>query len=150
MVSPDTFKWKPPAFPQPQTAHKADEGMIGITSEPPTWSRTRSNRPVSQTGILVAGSTGGQIACREHYRPLFGDADRVLEVRRERTVGGNNGPSVGLDPRLRATEIEHGLYANCHPRPELHSGPLLAEVRDLGLFVHLSPDAVPDVFANDA
>ena len=83
MVSPDTFKWKPPAFPQPQTAHKADEGMIGITSEPPTWSRTRSNRPVSQTGILASIGTREQIVRGEHHGTVLSDRYRVLEVGRK-------------------------------------------------------------------
>src|SRR5918998_2440701 len=88
---------------------------------------------------------------RQHPRAVLRHRDRVLEVGRERAVGGVDRPLVLLVEVYRVVaQRDHGLYGERHPRLEPYAGPLLAVVRDLGVLGHVPPDPVRDEVAHHA
>ena len=77
-----------------------------------------------------------------------GDGDRVLEMRRQRPVGGHHGPAVGQDCVSRPPDVHHRLDRD--DQPGLRRATTgRAVVRDLGVLVQRAADPVPDVLAHD-
>src|SRR6266540_1399455 len=107
----------------------------------PTHERVAYQRwPIPAT----VGSCLGQ-----NLRTVVSDGDRMLEMGRQRTVGGDHGPIVAEDPGVVGTEREHRLDRETDPRLELSSGTPGPVVGDLGLLVHGRADAVPHELADD-
>src|SRR6201988_5146153 len=82
---------------------------------------------------------------RQDLRPVLGDGDRVLEVSRQRPVGGHHGPPVGEDAVLLAPEREHGLHRDREAGPELQTSSRGSQILDERLLVHAPADPVPAV-----
>src|SRR5438309_9108130 len=87
---------------------------------------------------------------REHRRVGIGYCNSVLEVGSEAVVESANGPAIGVRLRVPVADRDHGLERQNHALAEDWSAVRWAEVRHLGLFVHLAADAVAHVFAHDA
>src|SRR5918998_2973151 len=86
----------------------------------------------------------------QHPRAVLGDGDGVLAVGREGAIGRVDGPVVPLaDTDVVATEGDHGLYGERHPRQQARSRAGAAVVGDLGLLVHFAPDPVGDEVPHD-
>src|SRR5215204_4325104 len=81
----------------------------------------------------------------QHPRDLVGYGDGVLEVGGEGAVRGVDGPAVPLaEADVVAAGGDHWLDGEGHPREEARPGTWPAVVGDLGVLVHLAPDAVGD------
>lgn len=94
--------------------------------------------------------TSSDLGKRQKLRFAVGDEDRVFVVCGKRTVLGLDGPAVRHDPDCRATRVHHGFDCDCHAAQQSRTVARRAEVRHLGALVHLSADAVTDIFAHDA
>src|SRR5918993_2035168 len=81
----------------------------------------------------------------QHPRALIGYSNGVLEVGGEGAVRGVDGPAVPLaEADVVAAGGDHSLGGESHPREEARPGTWPAVVGDLGVLVHLAPDAVGD------
>lgn len=161
------------SFPTDQFGHPR-EGASNPQSNPPGNASGQNSMMVSRisiaqavfdTGTLRSAQEGrskrlaaygryGQIVfgrTQEGHNPgtAIRNGNRVLEVRRDAPIGGDDGPTVGFDLGSVASQIEHRLDTDRHALLELGSRPGLSVVGHLGIFVHLSPDPVTDVFAYD-
>jgi AhpD family alkylhydroperoxidase len=76
--------------------------------------------------------------------------DCVLELRRETSIRGDDGPSVRQQLHLRSAEVHHGLDGDGHPCLQLHALSARADVHDERPTVHHLADAVTAVFAHHA
>src|SRR5215218_1424834 len=86
----------------------------------------------------------------QHPRSVLGHGDGVLEVGRERAVGGVDRPTVPLaDSDVVATQRDHGFNSEGHPGHEAWAGARTAVVWDLRVLVHLAPDPVGDQVPDD-
>src|SRR5262245_34893471 len=79
---------------------------------------------------------------RQHVRPVLGDRDGVLEVRRPAPVLGDRRPVVGQDLHLPRAHRHHRLDGQHHAGLHDLAGARVAEVRHLRVFVKRPPDAV--------
>src|SRR4051794_2758699 len=115
---------------------------------------TRAGPTHERGGYQLAPSASNAIASssyrREDLGPIARYGDRVLEMRRERAVDGDDGPAVGLDLDLVRAEREHRLDGQADPRRGLDPAAAAPEVRDVRRLVHLGPDPVADEVLDDA
>src|ERR1051326_5241707 len=86
----------------------------------------------------------------QDFRPLFGDRDRVFDVRAGLPVECDDRPAVLEGLRLVRAHVEHRLDGEDVARTDFDARARLSVVRDLRVFVHFSADAVADVVAHDA
>src|SRR6516164_9412904 len=87
---------------------------------------------------------------RQHPRPIGGDGHRVLEMGRIFSVFRHRGPLVRLYAAARPPGIHHWLDRQHHTF--LQSWILASPVhiiRNLGLLMHMSADAMPHELADD-
>src|SRR4029077_2083387 len=85
----------------------------------------------------------------EYDGALFCDSDGVLKVGGQGAVGGADRPAVRLHVDVGRAGVHHRLDRQRHPGLEPGQVALAAEVRDLGVLVHLAPDPVADELADD-
>src|SRR5262249_41742668 len=78
----------------------------------------------------------------EYFAAGFGDADRVLELRRQRPVASDRRPAVAQDLHMRPAEIDHRLDREDHARLEQDAlgGPPV--MQDVGAIVKSPPKPV--------
>jgi hypothetical protein len=65
-------------------------------------------------------------------------------------VDGNGGPTVFQHADFRAAGVDHGLDSEDHAGLEAGAFAGVAEVGDLGVFVHGAADSVANELADDA
>src|SRR6185503_7466321 len=94
---------------------------------------------------LTWGFERRSAAGREHLVTVFGHCDRVLEMRGQRPILGDDGPAVRQQARLPAPDVDHRFDGHDQPRLEHRAAPGLAVVRDLRVLVQVAPDPVADV-----
>src|SRR3984957_2969946 len=119
--------------------------------------RSRSRRPAKDDQIrnfcnrlAAAGPLSGRIwrlveavrGQRENLDAGLGDADAVLELRRQRTVAGHRGPAVGQHLHMGAAEIDHRLDGEEHARLEHNTLARPADMDDVRLVVEQPAQAV--------
>src|SRR5205085_3007236 len=72
---------------------------------------------------------------RKNLDAVLGDADRMLELRRQRTVARHRGPAVGQDFYMRLAEIDHRLDGEEHAGLQHHAFAGPADMDDVRLVV---------------
>src|SRR6187397_2042611 len=92
---------------------EADSQYTGRPRTPSTTSENGLRSP--RIRPLTCGFERRSTAGREHLVPVLGHGDRVLEVRRQGTVLGHDGPAVGKHARLPAADVDHRLHGNDQP-----------------------------------
>src|SRR5579863_382285 len=102
-------------------------------------------RPISLGFRMFTEPTEGQ-----DLRTVLGHGYRVLEVRCEFTICGDNCPAVLEDLDLVVALGDHRFDGQNQARTELDARPGLPVVRHLGLLVHRGSDPMPDQLADDA
>src|SRR6185437_10223463 len=110
------------------------------------WRASQPRRPDSGRGREWRGRRAGRE--RQYLVALLGDEDRVLPLRREAVIGGDDRPPVGEAANGGATGVDHRLDRENHARLKFHAGAGLAVMQHLRLFVELAADAVPAEFAH--
>src|SRR5581483_9916094 len=88
--------------------------------------------PKYRGGQPPASPPGGQ-----DLVAIFGDRDRVLEVRGERPVFGHDRPVVGQDPGGPVADVDHWLHRHDQSGPHLGPPPRRTVVRDLRVLVEV-------------
>src|ERR1700679_4052800 len=71
----------------------------------------------------------------ENLTPGFGDADHVLELRRQRAVAGDGGPAVVEHFHLGTAGVHHGFDGEEHARLQHRTVTGPAEMQDIGRLV---------------
>src|SRR5215475_6842954 len=107
------------------------------------------------TGVFIASLSGE--ACglgragrnRQHLEARFGDQYRMLPLRGEAMVLGDNGPAVGELADARLAGIDHRLDGEGHARLQPQTGLRAAIVQHLRLFVEFAADAMAAELAHD-
>src|SRR3954465_12115774 len=84
----------------------------------------------------------GQMPGREDAWPVPRNGDSVLEVGGQRAVLGVDRPVVRPHPHMMGSDVHHRLDGEHHPLLELGPGAVVAEVRNLRIFVHRAADSV--------
>jgi hypothetical protein len=74
----------------------------------------------------------------------------VLEVGAIAAVDGDCGPTILENADFRAPGVDHGLDGEDHASLEARTLAGVAEVGDLGIFVHGAADSVADKLPDDA
>ena len=75
---------------------------------------------------------------------MLGDRNGVLEMCRQRVVGGGDRPLVVVQVDVGTPGGDHRLDRDRHPRLEQRAASRLAEVRDLRVLVVAPADTVAD------
>ena len=73
----------------------------------------------------------------------------MFKMRTRRSVRRYHCPAVAEYLHRMRAEVDHRLYGQRHARLQLRPSAAAAEIRDLRLFMHLSPDPVPDEIAHN-
>src|SRR5713101_8417644 len=94
----------------------------------------------TSTGVRRAVEAGGGEG--EDLVAGRGDADRVLELRRERAALGDGGPAVAEDLHLPAAGIDHRLDREDHALAHHRALVGRAEIGERGRVVEDAADAV--------
>src|SRR3954447_11897992 len=89
--------------------------LLAILSSRNAWFRHKKARP----GAAEASWYQDLCATREHARALFRDRDGVLEVGRQRAVGGRDRPPVVVLVDGRAARRDHRLDRERHALTQL-------------------------------
>src|SRR5918993_4128397 len=106
----------------------------------------REDAPTDERLSLSAGAP----VLRQHQGAVLGNGDGILEVGGEGAVGRVDGPSVPLaEADVVVAERDHGLYGEGHPGEQARTRTRAAVVRNLGVFMHLTPDPVGDQVPHD-
>src|SRR4051794_6432656 len=79
---------------------------------------------------------------REDFDAVLGHPDRMLELRRQRTVARHRGPAVGQDFDMRLAEIDHRLDGEEHARFQRHAFAGTADMDYVRLFLEHAPKAM--------
>src|SRR5579859_31439 len=87
---------------------------------------------------------------RENLRAVGSDADRMLELRRQRAVAGDRGPAIGEDFYVRLAEIDHRLDGEEHAGLERHALAGPADMDDVGLVVEQASEPMAAEVAHHA
>src|SRR5580658_261503 len=87
---------------------------------------------------------------RENLDAGLGDADAMLELRRQRAVAGHRGPAVGQHLHMGAAEIDHRLDGEEHARLEHDALARPADMDDVRLVVEQPAQAVAAEIAHYA
>src|SRR5580704_13389517 len=93
---------------------------------------------------------GAVKAPSENYTAAGGHADRMLELRRQRTVARHGRPAVGQDLHMRLAEIDHRLDGEEHAGLQRHpfAGP--PDVNDVRLVVEHAAETMAAEIAHHA
>src|SRR3954465_13465315 len=81
------------------------------------FNTVRRSAPRASFSDVVRGlvqAFGGE---GEDFHPIFGYADRMLELRRQRTVAGHRGPAVIQHFHAIGAQIDHRLDGEEHAGP---------------------------------
>src|SRR5262245_7620041 len=129
------------ASPRPGTSFRRFSGAFSASAKVPNWARialarglvsrdgtARNKAALLPTERRPVQSFGGE---GEHLASRLGDADRVLELRRQRPVAGHRRPAVRQDLHRRLAEIDHRLDGEEHAWLELQALARLAVVQDV-------------------
>src|ERR1700686_2594208 len=87
---------------------------------------------------------------RENLDAISGHADRMLELRRQRTVARHRGPAVGQDLHMRLAEIDHRLDGEEHAGFQRHAFAGPADMNDVRLIVEHAAEAMAAEIAHHA
>src|SRR5258705_10263753 len=155
-----------PAIVEPSSSAKADDPVFQSSSRQPyvpnAKPRRRDERNCAHAGVpAFAGTTerrlrpGRRLLAvalreREDFDAGRGDADRMLELRRQRTVARHRGPAVGQDFYMRLAEIDHRLDGEEHAGLQRHAFAGPADMNDVGLVMKHAAQAVPAEIAHHA
>src|SRR5437879_3124593 len=111
-----------PAFRRASVAPPSASVAGGDSMESALWRRGRS------------GGKGQDLAART------GDQYRVLPLRREAVVLGDDGPAVGKLADRRLAGVDHGFDRESHSLLKARTGSRAPVMQDLRLLVELAPD----------
>ncbi len=78
----------------------------------------------------------------EHLAALHRHAERVLELRRQRSVARHRRPAVAEDLHVRAAQVDHRLDREEHAGAQRHALAATAVVQDVGLVVEQPAEPV--------
>ena len=98
---------------------------------------------------LLKSHRDGFVTDGKDLRTVWRNRHRVLPMSGKTPVFGTNGPPIRIDFGVTSPDVEHRFDAERHSGFELQSLPRCPVVGDLGLFVHLTSDSVPDVLFDD-
>src|SRR5665809_171327 len=138
--------------PDPWNTRALVHARVPLAFPSPMKTRVHPDRPPRRTeaSSLVerpfCDSSG--ISAGQYLAPLRSDGDRVLEVGRQRPVGGHHRPPVRQSFRLRPSEVEHRLNRQGDTHDQQLPPPWRAEIRDPEVLVELSSDPVTRVLAD--
>src|SRR5829696_1438519 len=113
------------------------------------WSRARRNYAGAQlcrSKRLLAVA----LRQRKNFDAVGGHADRMFELRRQRTVARYRGPAVGQDFHMRLAEIDHRLDGEEHAGLQRHALAGPADMDDVRLVVEHAPEAMAAEIAHHA
>ena len=122
---------------------RAQAVAVAMEMGSPPASSNSGIRPARATLGAAPGqprAAGGRQ--RENLDARRRDADRVLELRRERAVARHGGPAVGQELYVRAAEIDHRLDGEDHAGPDLLAFAGLPVMQHVGRLVEEPADAV--------
>src|SRR4051794_23719831 len=122
-----------------QALHVEDDGL-GLAG----WGYAPAPLYRNQRRLRVA------LRQREDLDAIGGHADRVLELRRQRTVARHRGPAVGQDFYVRLAEIDHRLDGEEHAGLQRHALAGPADMDDVRLVMEHAPEAVAAEIAHHA
>lgn len=71
----------------------------------------------------------------EDLDAVFGDADRVLELSRQRAIARYRCPAIGQNLHMRASKIDHRFYCKEHARLQYDAFAGTADVHDIRFIV---------------
>ena len=103
----------------------------------------------AHTAPLIITQIGAIFLTRQHLWTIFCDGDGVLEVGAVTSVVGDGGPAVFEDVNFGPPGVDHGLNREDHAGLETGAFAAVAEVRNLGIFVHGTANAMADELADD-
>src|SRR5229473_3911697 len=106
-------------------------------------SRVPTDRSKDRPLHLLPRRPGHLFRPRQNPRPVGGNRHGVLEVRRGAAIRGFRHPLVA-HPHFRPARVHHRLDGDDHSLLQPRTVSLIPVVRQVGLVVHLRPDAVPD------
>src|SRR5450759_129165 len=92
-----------------------------------------------QAALALFAAHGGQ-----DFRSRLVDGDRLLEMRRQGTVFGDDGPAILRGLHVRPSHVDHWLQRGHHPRLQRGAGPGHPVVGHRRVLVHLPAYSVAD------
>src|SRR5581483_11546968 len=123
-------------------------GYIAMAMRPPRASPSREIHGASRDHY--APDEALERARRQDLAAVSRDQQGVLELRRQRAVGGDDRPPVVQLPHAGTTEVDHGLDGDGHALAQAQARAALPEMGNVGRLVHGAADAVTAQLAHDA
>src|SRR3984893_11767665 len=132
--------------PALRTIHWAVGSSLPLAGDYPRV-RVRGEAPSLRRGWRLLGVALRQ---REDLDAIAGDADRMLELRRQRAVAGHGGPAVRQNLHMRLAEIDHRIDGEEHAVLQRHALAGPADMDDVRLVVEHAAEAVTAEIAHHA
>src|SRR3954447_17098234 len=136
------------------TRHRSHMGLTeGLTFIVRSWAwKSWANKGRAEAEASPRGSSWYQNPRfrREDAGPVRRDGHGVLEMGRQRGIGGRDRPLVVVDVDVRGAGGDHRLDRDRHALLQLRAAVGRDEIRHLRILVHRAPDAVADEAADDA
>src|SRR5436190_4722097 len=115
-------------------------GLTAGSSKTPGTNQARGPRQSGQSGLDRR---------RQNLRTVLREGDRVLEMGRQGTFVGPDGPAVRQDPGRPFAQHGHRFHGDHEPGTELRPPPRGAEVEHLRVLVEVPPHAVTRVLPHE-
>src|ERR1700734_1030604 len=87
---------------------------------------------------------------RQNHWPIFRHRHAMLKVCAETAIGGDRGPLIAQNARLRLAKIHHRFDGDYHAFAQLRAVTPRSVIRHLRLFVQVRSNSMPNELANHA